>query len=227
MKSFKFSILDNILVILILIGVLGLFNLYFANYMYKDTILNYSKKLSSKVCYILVSKIISEELEIYKDIDFIYYDNIDSDFMECIEFDTYNLIKLQNSVLENVNNALFALQENEEIEYLDKVDSKKGNLLFEIPYGIINNNALLNVFGPDIPIVLKLIGDSSCQLEYSIEGENINTIMLKIVLHLKINFMIFIPLESEEVSLYFDFPIGVKLIQGNVPEGYFGSYPII
>lgn len=196
-------------------------NLSSTNYKYKNAVLNYSKKQAMKVCTSIVSNIISEELNVYKDKEFIFYDNNDSNLMECISFDTYNLSKLQNILLSKINNSLFELENDE--NYINK----NNNLVFNIPFGLINDNLLLNNFGPDIPICLKLIGDTKCNIDFNIQSQSINTILLKIIIYIDLNIRIFIPLDSEDILVNFDYPIGMKLIQGKIPDTYFGSYPII
>ena len=196
-------------------------NLSSANIMYKEVVINYSKKQSIKISNLLVSNIISEELENYKENEFVFYDNIDSDLMECISFDTYNLSKLQNSILEKINNSLFSLENIDNAELIDN------NLVFKIPFGLINNNILLNNFGPDIPSCLKLIGNSTCHIDFNIESQSINTILLKVVVFIDLSLRVFIPLDSEDIKVNYDYPLSIKFIQGQIPDTYLGSYPII
>ena len=196
-------------------------NLSSANYKYKESVLNYSKKQSIKISTSLVSNIISEELENYKNNEFIFYDEVNSDIMECISFDTYNLAKLQNSILEKLNKSLF------DLESVDNVDLINNNLVFNIPFGLVNKNILLNNFGPDIPICLKLIGDTKCNIDFSIQSQSINTILLKVIICIDLNMRLFIPLDSEDIFVKYDYPLSIKFIQGQIPDAYLGNYPII
>ena len=204
-----------------------MFNTFVAGRVFKDTIYSYCASYSNKVTNILVSNIISRKLIEYSSLDFMSYDETKSEVMECISFDTFNLSRLKNDLILSINNSLFDIEDNAfSFEGLN-IKFKNNLMCFDIPYGLINNNVLLNSFGPNIPVSLKLIGDSICNIDCNVSNYSINTILIKILLKIEINMMVYIPLKSEKMTVINEYPIALKIIQGNIPNTYLGSYPII
>ena len=196
-------------------------NLSIANKVFMSRLEPLCENKARKEINILVTKIVNDEIIKYEDNSLLVYNDVSSSLMECIDFDTFSLNKMSNNLINKLNNSLFEIDDG---EYL--FNNNKNILTLEIPYGVINNNSLLSNMGPMIPFSIKFSGDSFCNVDCVIDDFSINTIMIKVVLKVLVNFMVYIPFKSKNLSVNIDYPIAMKLIQGSIPDIYLGSYPI-
>ena len=220
LRRFSFSVVDRILIIYILICLLGMLSINLANKMLYERIQSYSENLVDRISNILISNIVNEEINKYKGVSFINNDDLAS-----LNFDTYNLNKIQHSLLNKINSNFLDVNEIAN-ENLDLVKTKD-KLIIHIPYGLINNKVFLNWMGPNIPIGISVIGNSICNVDCNVDNYSINTIVVKIMLNIKINYQLFLPINSSEITLDYSYPLSIKLVQGEIPDTYLGSYPII
>ena len=85
---------------------------------------------------------------------------------------------------------------------------------------------MLSSLGPNIPVSFHLLGDVMSDVNCEITSHGINSVMIKILLEVKVNLQVIIPLVSKNCVVNNSFPIAMKLIQGEVPSNYIGTFPI-
>lgn len=233
MKKLRVSFLDKICITYILIALLGMVHLNTANIYFKDVFLSYAERQSSKLSSLIISKTIAYELEnISSEVSLITYDE-ENDKIQGINFDTLNISKIVSDTTNRIYKYLIAI-ENGNLEIinhlnLDDYHELKENLegiIYEIPFGIINNNPMLSSLGPNIPVSFHLLGDVMSNVNCEITSHGINSVMIKILLEVKVNLQVIIPLVSKNCVVNNSFPIAMKLIQGEVPSNYIGTFPI-
>lgn len=207
-KMFKFTIIDKILIVLLLVGVLGVFNIYFFHYNYEDMILNLGEKEIKRVSNVLISEAVSSEIEAYDNDFFVFNDKSE---LSTLSFDSIKLTNLSNNIIKYINDDLF----------FNKIN------VFELPIGFINNNLLLNISGPNIPVCFRYFGETKCELKCVVDDYSINTVIVKIVLDIDMNAQMILPLMSKNIEVNNSYPIVIELLQGEIPDIMFGNYPVV
>lgn len=117
--------------------------------------------------------------------------------------------------------------ENGEIDKLKvsglNINSKKKGVIYELPSGIIFNNIFLNNLLPKIPVRLNLVGTIFCQLTTDVESYGINNAIFRVNIHATTTIKVVLPFTSKDVSLESKIPVIIKIIEGEVPNYYFGQ----
>ena len=107
----------------------------------------------------------------------------------------------------------------EQIEDGNDTDFKNG-IIYEIPTGIIFNNALLANIGPKIPVRLHMLGDISSEIETNLKDYGINNAIIEVYVKVKVSVQVVLPFSDNKISLTERIPIALKLIQGEIPNYY-------
>lgn len=135
-----------------------------------------------------------------------------------------------NELLIEASNALkqnFKYLENGEIEKLKvdelNINSKKRGVIYEIPSGIIFNNIFLNNLLPKIPVKLNLVGTVFSKLTTDVESYGINNAIFRVNIYVTTELKVILPFASKNVALEATIPIIIKIIEGDVPNYYFGN----
>ena len=147
------------------------------------------------------------------DFDMVKVNNILLNVSKTIE---NNLNNLSNGNIDNITISVNVLKNYN----LDKI--KKG-IIFEIPSGIIFNNALLNNLLPKIPVKLELVNNVFCKIGTSIDSYGINSAIIKVNLDITADVKILMPITTSTTQVKFSVPILIKLINGEVPSYYFNG----
>ena len=195
------------------------------------TFLNYAKMQTNKLSTALVNKAIQTTiLEDLKDDDIILVDYNNEGVASCVEFNTYSINKITSKVASSVYNNLKYVEEGniEKIEY-DKlgleVDSNllaKG-IIYEIPYGMAFNNALLANVGPRLPVRFTVIGEVTSLVESQVTQYGINNALIEVIAMLTIKMQVVIPLATSISEIVYPIPIAIKAINGTVPTFFQGN----
>ena len=203
----KLNVLDKILVINILIGILGIINIYNFHTNYKDIVFELGEKEIKRKSLVLISELVNSEISLYSNENFF----LDNDIQSKISFDSILLTKISNNIVKKINNDLFF----------------RSNNLFEVPFGLINRNLLLNANGPNIPISFRYFGETKCELKCEVSNYAINSVVVKIMLDIYMNVNMMLPLFSENFPIFNSYPVVIELLQGEIPDIVFGNYPVI
>lgn len=109
--------------------------------------------------------------------------------------------------------------ENFDLDYVSKDKLKKG-IIFEIPSGIVLQNAFFNNLGPKIPIKLNLVGDITSEITTQVTNYGINNALIEVRISIKLTEQVILPLTTDKIEIESSIPVALKLIQGTVPNYY-------
>ncbi|MDD4733476.1 MAG: sporulation protein YunB [Bacilli bacterium] len=128
----------------------------------------------------------------------------------------YNLKQIENGTVENLrlNNNL--------TDYKNK--NFKEGIIFEIPMKAVFNNSLLANLGPKVPVRINLTGDVLSNVETKVTNYGINNALLETFLKLKVSEKMVLPVSSKVIEVETTIPLSVKIIQGNIPDFYYGGF---
>ena len=123
---------------------------------------------------------------------------------------------LRNLEKGNIDNISFLESENFNIKNL------KNGVISEIPMGIISNNVLLSNLGPKIPVKLNLVGNVISSVETKVRNYGINSALIEIYAKVEVTEEVIIPFQTKTIKITNNIPVGIKIINGTVPN-YYGS----
>ena len=101
---------------------------------------------------------------------------------------------------------------------------QKQGILLLIPLGMITQNPLINHFGPKIPVVIHFMDTFLTQVQTKVTNYGINNALMEIILHIKIKYETIGLKKSVKEEIDYDYLIDSRIIQGNVPNWYAGTY---
>lgn len=102
-------------------------------------------------------------------------------------------------------------------------DKLKQGIIYEVPSGLIFNNTMLASLGPKIPVRINLIGDVTSDIKTSVTDYGINNALIKVIVYVKVNLRVVMPFSSKDIKAETNVPILSRLIQGTIPDSYYGS----
>jgi sporulation protein YunB len=103
------------------------------------------------------------------------------------------------------------------------INSKKKGVIYELPSGIIFNNLFLNNLLPKIPVRLNLVGSIFCKLTTDVESYGINNAIFRVNINATTTVRVVLPFTSKNITLEASIPVIIKIIEGDVPNYYFGG----
>lgn len=106
---------------------------------------------------------------------------------------------------------------------MEQLKSNKKGVIYELPSGIIFNNVFLNNLFPKIPVRLNLVGTIFSKLTTDVESYGINNAIFKVNLNVSTEIKTVLPFTSKTSSLEANIPVIIKIIEGEVPNYYFGN----
>lgn len=218
MKKFK-----KIILTLIIASILSFFFLILVGKKINPIIKKYIdievKRFTTKIISNILNKTISKEIN--NNLVIITRNN--NLEIEMIDYDTKEANKILSKVTEELQERLLNLEDgnidgfNISNKYILK---DKNGIVCEIPFGSINNNALLNNIGPLIPIKLTFSGQVQSNLETKIKSYGINYVFLEINIKVVVEEQVTMPLASNVSNIEVTAPIVLKLINGKIPNYY-------
>lgn len=128
------------------------------------------------------------------------------EYFKAIEEGNLNIINLSDGFLINT-----------------EIDKLKQGIILEIPIGVITDNAILSNLGPKIPVKLSLVGEIESELETEVKYYGINNALITVYANIKVSEQIYMPIATGSIVINQKIPIAMKLIQGIVPNTYFGN----
>lgn len=147
--------------------------------------------------------------------------------IQMIDFKTKEVNKELEKITEKIQKNLISL-ENGKIDDIIIADTFRGlrfkdikqGVVCELPMGVLLSNALFSNSGPVIPIKFNFIGQVSTNLETKIKNYGINNAYIEVNIHIKLNEVITMPMQTKKINVETDIPIAMKIIQGNLPIYY-------
>ena len=224
----KWTFFRKILVIFFLLILLLFIIFRYINTKVSPLISNYAvleaKNISSFILNKAISKNISSILN-REELFIISKDN--NNEINTIDFNPIVVNKVLSEVTEIIHSSLKKLEEGKtddlelpESSYLSNYLKRKEGIIFEIPSGIVFDNALLANLGPKIPVRLSFVGDITSSIDTNVTNYGINNALIEINLYLKVTEKVILPVTVDQVDVELTIPVALKLIQGNIPNYY-------
>lgn len=177
--------------------------------------INYSESEMKRVVTTVINKTIND-IEINDDL-FIVKNNDD---IKIVDYDPKVLNKIISSISNNVYDNL-KLIEKMDLDTLNKFNLDKS--IFYVPSGIVFNSIVLNNLGPKIPVKLEIIESVNPNIETKVTEYGINNSLIEVNIKVNACVRMILPLSSRDIEITVIVPLTVKIIQGSIPEYYFGD----
>lgn len=227
---------NNILfLILLIITLVIILSFMFINYYSKKAypiLKSYAEAETKKLTILIINKAVTKQLynmdveELFK----VTY-NKDGEII-LIDFDTKktskilsnmtSLVELNMRAVEEGKIDMLELPENSLSNYNMELLSKK--IICEIPFGLTTGSSLLSNIGPKIPVKISLVGDVSTNFSTEVVEYGINNALLKVIVNISVTTKVILPITSEDLTINANIPIGMKVIQGKIPNYYLNGF---
>lgn len=228
-KKKKFCLL---IIIFIMIITSTFYFIYYYSNKSIPLLLAYAEAETKKLTILVINKAVTKQInniEVSEVFDIHYNDDGE---IQLIDFNSQNtakilsimtsLVELNLRAIEEGKIDMLELPENSLSEYnLELLD--KG-IILEIPLGIVTNSALLYNLGPKVPVKLSLVGDVSTGFSTEVVEYGINNALLKLMIDIKVDTKIILPIVSDTITIDCSIPIAMKVIQGKIPNYYIDGF---
>lgn len=154
-----------------------------------------------------------------------------NDEIQTVDFDPVIVNNVLNSITETVVKYFKAIESgNLEVINLSNnflintdVDKLKQGIIAEIPMGVITGNTLLSNLGPKLPVKLSIAGEIESYIGTEIKYYGINNALITVYVNITVSEQIYMPIATGRVVIEQKIPIAIKMMQGIVPDCYFGN----
>lgn len=193
---------------------------------------SYAEAETKKLTILIINKAVTKQLyNMYVEELFKVTYNKDGEII-LIDFDTKktskilsnmtSLVELNMRAVEEGKIDMIELPENSLSNYNMDLLSKK--IICEIPFGLTTGSSLLSNIGPKIPVKISLVGDASTNFSTEIVEYGINNALLKVIVNISVTTKVILPITSEDLTINANIPIGMKVIQGKIPNYYLNGF---
>lgn len=231
-KKKKSKVINTIIVIFIF---LVLFVIIFINYYSnksRDVLMAYAEAETRKLTILVINKAITKQMsDSWADdiFDIVYNDKGE---IVLIDFNSKNSSKILSTMTSLIELNLRAIEEGKidmlelPLNSLDAYDMDlldKGIITY-IPFGMITGSSLLYNHGPKIPVKLSLVGDVVTGFSTEVTEYGINNALIKLMIDVKVDTRVILPIISEEINIDASIPIAMKVVQGKIPDYYMNGF---
>lgn len=228
----KNKIINTIIIIFIF---LVLFIIIFINYYSnksKKVLMAYAESETRKLTILVINKAITKQMSDSwaNDIFDVVYN--DKGEIILIDFNSQNTSKILSTMTSLIELNLRAIEEgkidmlelpNNSLEAYDMDLLDKGIITY-IPFGIATGSSLLYNLGPKIPVKLSLLGDVVTGFSTDVTEYGINNALIKLMIDVKVDTRIILPIISKEITINASIPIAMKVVQGKIPDYYMNGF---
>lgn len=228
----KNKIINTIIIIFIF---LILFIIIFINYYSnksKKVLMAYAESETRKLTILVINKAITKQMSDSwaNDIFDVVYN--DKGEIILIDFNSQNTSKILSTMTSLIELNLRAIEEgkidmlelpNNSLEAYDMDLLDKGIITY-IPFGIATGSSLLYNLGPKIPVKLSLLGDVVTGFSTDVTEYGINNALIKLMIDVKVDTRIILPIISKEITINASIPIAMKVVQGKIPDYYMNGF---
>lgn len=231
-KKKKNKVINTIIIIFIfLVLFVVLFIRYYSNKS-RDVLISYAEAETKKLTILVINKAITKQMtdEWADDIFDIVYN--DKGEIVLIDFNSKNTSKILSTITSLIELNLRAIEEGKvdmlelplnSLEDYDMDLLSKGIITY-IPFGITTGSSLLSNLGPYIPVRLSLVGDVVTGFSTDVIEYGINNALIKLMIDVKVDTRVILPIVSEEVNVTASIPIAMKVVQGKIPDYYMNGF---
>ena len=231
-KRKKSKVINTIIVIFIF---LALFVIIFINYYSnksRDVLMAYAEAETRKLTVLVINKAITKQMsDSWADdiFDIVYNDKGE---IVLIDFNSKNSSKILSTMTSLIELILRSIEVGKidmlelPLNSLDAYDMDlldKGIITY-IPFGMVTGSSLLYNLGPKIPVKLSLVGDVVTGFSTDVTEYGINNALIKLMIDVKVDTRIILPIISEEINIDASIPIAMKVVQGKIPDYYMNGF---
>lgn len=229
-KTRKPYILFIYIIILIIVFGILLFN-YFSKKI-SPALFKYAeietKKFSNLIINDALSKCVTNKItpqEIFE------VTNGNDDEIKTIDFNTAKINEYLTKTTKYIQKDMDNIEKGNiyEINNIDNLtkkykreDLKKG-IIFYVSSGLFTENPLLANLGPKIPVKISLTGDIISYISSEVEDYGINNSVIKVYINIEVTEDIILPYKNQNITMNAKVPIAIKMINGKIPQYYYGS----
>lgn len=197
------------LIIIIIIIIAG-----FISFIY-----TFDKIIAPTVLLVADSEMRAKTLDVInKNIAEVYTEKFDYENLINVEKDSSGAIKMLKADTIRLNELAT------EVAIKSQADIKEiGSIGVKMPIGYITKNNIMSYWGPSITVKMEPIGRVEVSYDSIFESAGINQTRHKILVDVKTNLKIILPLQSKEVEVVNQIPISDTVIVGEVPKSMWGS----
>lgn len=228
----KKKILNTIIIVFIFLVLCIILFINFYSKKAKDTLVTVASSETRKITILIINKAITKQMSTSwnDDIFDVVYNNAGEIIL--IDFNSKNTSKILSTVTSLIELNLRAIEEGKvdmlelplnSLEAYDMDLLNKGIITY-IPFGVISNSSFLANLGPKIPVRLSLIGDVVTGFSTDVTSYGINNALIKLMIDVKVDTRVILPITSEEITITASIPIAMKVIQGKIPEYYMNGF---
>ena len=195
-----------------LVGIISIFCIVLLNNKIMPIYMDYAESELERVVTTIINRAVSEcELS-----DNLFFVKSESNNTTIVDYDPVVMNKIISQISNMVYDDLKLIGEKEE-KALEKFNLNKTDFL--IPSGIVFHSILLNNLGPKIPVGMELVSSVNSNIETKVTEYGINNSLIEV----NVTIRMILPTSSKKRNITVVVPLTVKIIQGNIPEYYFGS----
>lgn len=153
------------------------------------------------------------------------------DEIQTVDFDPVVVNNVLNSITETIIRHFKAIEEGN-LDVIDlsegflintEIDKLKQGIIAEIPIGVVTGNALLSNLGPKLPVKLSIAGEIESYIGTEVKYYGINNALITVYVNIGVSQQIYMPIAVGRVVISQKIPIAIKMMQGIVPNSYFGD----
>lgn len=133
-----------------------------------------------------------------------------------------SLVELNLRAVEEGKIDMLELPDNSLSDY--NMDLLEKGIIVNIPWGIVTGSNLLYNLGPKIPVKISLVGDVSTGFNTEVVEYGINNALLKLMIDIKVDTKIILPIISDKITIDCSIPIAMKVVQGTIPNYYINGF---
>lgn len=185
-----------------------------------------AKRFASNVVNYAVNDVLAKDLD--KDLFSLTKNNKDE--IEILDYNTKEVNRLLKEITKQIQLRLLELEDGkiDDLAISENFKAKrftkiKNGVLCEIPMGALRKNSLFVNVGPVIPIRMSFLGQVRANLKTKITNYGINNLVVEITVHVEVEEQVTMPAMSKNTILEIDSPLTIKIIQGTVPNYYYGG----
>jgi len=232
-KKSKNSKRKNILIVtIIFICLATYFTIDFIGTVLGTKLMEYAKVEAGRIARYVVNYSVTTKS--IKELDFnnlFIITKNNNDEIQSVDFDPIVVNTILNTITETVISHFKAIEMGD----LDSIDLSNGFLLntnidklnqgivAEIPIGVVSGNTLLANLGPKLPVKLSMMGEIESEIGTNIEYYGINNALITVYVNINVSQQVYMPIATDRIVISQKIPIAIKMIQGVVPNCYFGS----
>lgn len=191
-------------------------------------IINYasveSKKISIEVLRNTGIKEVNKYLDDKELFDIVKNNNNE---IESIDINAKVINETMSIISKNVVKSLNKIENENSNNYFFK--NKENKMIYEVPFGIVFNNAFLSNIGPKIPVEIKYVGNVGLDVKTRVKAYGMNSALIEVFVYVEVTQRSILPFLSKDVKLKSEVPIVIKVVKGSTPyylNGNYGSYDL-